>query len=64
MYIFVIDKNNKLGHPTNKHKMIRRMLRQKKAKIVKRIGKTILVKFLYKSFDKEVTKKYIIKKIN
>jgi hypothetical protein len=55
MYVFTIDKNNNLGHPTNNCKMIRTLLKQKKIKIVKRIGKTILVKFLYKEFDKSKT---------
>jgi len=53
MLIFVVDSKNNIGHPTRQYEMIRRLLKCKKAKILKgdqKSGQPILVQ-LVKPFD-------------
>ena len=62
MLVFVMDKNGRMGHPTRKCGMIRRKLKQGKAKIVHRFQDTIVVKIfdLVIDEDKTVDCKFIL----
>ena len=60
MLIFTIDSNHRMGQPTTKSDMVGRLLRNNKAKIVKRCGQVILVQF-FKRFNHKQTIKAKIK---
>ena len=54
--VYIIDSRNNVGHPTQKHDMIRRLINNGRAKIVRRLGKNIiLVQLLDKVFDSSKT---------
>ena len=56
MLVFIVDKNNRIGHPTSKNGYVRRKLKQGKAKVIRRFQDTIVVKI----FDLEIDKKKTI----
>lgn len=58
MIAFIVDSKNSIGHPTRKCKMIRKLLKQGKAKVLKgglKSKQPILVQLLTKVFDKSKT---------
>jgi len=54
--IYIVDARNNIGHPTKKHDMVGRLIRNKKAKVIKRLNKdVIIVQLLTKVFYKSET---------
>ena len=54
--VYIIDARNNVGHPTQKHDMIRRLIKKQRAKIVRRLGKNVIVvQLLDKVFDSSKT---------
>jgi len=54
--VYIIDARNNVGHPTQKHDMIRRLIKKGCAKIVRRLGNNVIVvQLLNKVFDESKT---------
>jgi len=54
--IYIVDARNKIGHPTKKHDMVGRLIRNERAKIIKRLNKDVMiVQLLTKVFSKSET---------
>jgi len=54
--VYIVDARNNIGHPTQKHDMVGRLIRNNKAKIIRRFGKNvIIVQLLNKVFDSSET---------
>jgi len=45
--VYIVDARNNIGHPTQKHDMVGRLIRNNKAKIIRRFGKNVIIVQLF-----------------